>query len=385
LQRLLLVPVLIAALAGCSSKALDSDDSSNEGGHGGDAPGSGVEVAKLTQIYKPAEKVPLSATSLSFNAVVDGELWVALRQFPSGKPCTMTVDTGCKALPGAMAVISDATGAAPRAKLKQDGNAWHFMRRPAAMAWGNADYFASCGEALTDNYEDDNTPYAGPVLWSSDPAVFGVAPTAGQNGTHLDMLHETPYCMGIAHEKDNAFWAFNGNAGSLDRVDFHAPHQIGGEDHSDGEVHRYITGQLLRVPEVPSHLAYDGKRGLVYVADTGHHRVLSVDPSTAEPGEGITVYEELAASGSMDGATVSELVPPGTLETPSGMALDRDTLYVTDNATGLIYVLDVSGKTQRILDTELPGGALAGVTVGPDQQLYVTNLIDGSVWRVEAP
>jgi hypothetical protein len=387
LFRLVPLSLLTTTLLGCSSDALDNPDEP--------APGDGspkVEIATLTEVYRPSAQVPLSATALAFNPTVEGELWVALRQLPSGKPCNQppdppppTEDPACAALPGAMAVVSDATGNAPQAVIKEDGNAWHFMRRPAAMAWGDGQYFASCGEALTDNYEDVDIPYAGPVLWSSDPAIFGVKPKANQNGTHLDMLHETPYCMGIAHEAGNAYWAFNGDAGALDRVDFHTPHQIGGEDHSDGEVFRYVNGQLLRVPEVPSHLAYDAQRKLVYVADTGHGRVVRVDPSTATKGEDITVYEVLADSGFMDGATLSELIPPGTLQLPSGLALDGDTLYVTDNATGLIHVVDVSGKSRRILNTGLPEGALGGIARGPDQQLYVTNLKDGSVSRVEAP
>jgi hypothetical protein len=375
LKRQPLSPLFAVALLGCSSQSLDSADD-----------GEGWESAKtveLRQIYLPPAKPPLSATALAFNATVEGELWVTLRQFPSGKPCSTSVSTGCAALEGEVAVISDATGDAPHAVIKEDGNAWHFMRRPAAMAWGDGEFFATCGEALTDNYEDEDIPYAGPVLWSSNPEIFGVVPTQGQNGTHLDMLHETPYCMGIAHEQHNAFWAFNGDAGSLDRVDFHAPHQVGGEDHSDGEVHRYLTGELLRVPEVPSHLAYDAARNRVYVADTGHARVLSVDPSTAtRSAEELTVYEVLADSSVMDGATVDELIAPGRLQLPSGMALDGTTLYVTDNATGLIYVLDTSGKPRRALQTGLGAGALGGITLGPDHQLYVTSLSDGSVWRV---
>lgn len=377
-----LVGLIVAASCsvGCSSEPLDDES------HGAPQAPAAQTVA-ITPVYAPKAKVELSATSLAFNPLVEGELWVALRQFPSGQACIQDdPDTeACRALPGAMGVVSDATSATPSAVIKQDGNAWHFMRRPTQLAWGDGLLFASCGEALTDNFEDGTEPYAGPVLWSSDPTIFGADPKPDQNGTHLDMLHETPYCMGIAHESGNAYWAFNGDAGALDRVDFHHPHQIGGEDHADGEVHRYVAGQLRRVPEVPSHLAYDQRRKLVYVADTGHGRVLAIDPSTAIPAGAIDVYEVLQASGNMDGATVRELVPPGLLQMPSGIALADEALYVTDNATSLIYRFDMAGKAKAVLDTSLPPGALAGITVGPDQRLYLTDLLSGAVLRAEAP
>ena len=210
-----------------------------------------------------------------------------------------------------------------------------------------------------------------------------VEPAPGQNGTHIDMLHETPYCMGIAHESENAFWAFNGDAGALDRVDFHVPHEVGGEDHSDGEVTRYITGELLRVPEVPSHLAYDSARHLVYVADTGHSRVISVDPTTATAAGKIHAEEVLQSNDAMDGATLTELVAPGSLQHPSGITLAHDLLYVTDNATSLIYAFDTDGKLHHTYDTKLPTGSLAGVALGPDSKLYVTDLLSGAVHRVE--
>lgn len=378
-----LFPAVLGAtlLLGCSSEALDGDGTGS-----GTAPESPTpQPVTLTQVYQANARVELSATDLAFNASVEDELWVALRQFPSGLPCTMTDDSGCSALPGVMAVVSGATGAAPEAVIKQDGNAWHFMRRPTALAWGDNELFAACGEALTNNYEDVNIPYAGPALWSSDPAIFGVKPKPDQNGTHLDMLHETPYCMGIAHEAANAYWLFNGDAGSLDRVDFNAPHVIGGEDHDDGEVHRFVAGQLLRVPEVPSHLAYDQDTGLVYAADTGNHRVVSVDPSSATPGGEIDVWEILQSSGLMDGATLRELVPPGVLELPSGLAFAEGKLYVTDNATSMIYVLDAEGKQLGVYDTELPSGSLSGITLGPDGKLYLTDMKTGSVHRVESP
>lgn len=346
---------------------------------GDGTPGS-VSVAL---VYQPALRVELSATALAFNRAVEGELWVALRQFPSGLPCTEADSRGCSALPGVMAIIQDAPTDAPEVTVKEDGNSWHFMRRPTAIAWGEGELFGACGEAWTDNYEDIDVPYAGPVLWSSDPAIFGVEPKAGQNGTHLDMLHGTPYCMGIAHESANIYWAVNGDAGALDRYDFHVPHQIGGEDHSDGEIYRYIKGELLRVPEVPSHAAYDRELSLVYVADTGHGRVLAVDPSTATPGGPIATYEILAGSGERVGATVVELVPPGALERPSGLALVGDTLLVTDNATSLIHAFDKQGNELGAFDTGLPEGSLAGVTVGPDGKVYFTDLLTGAVRRID--
>lgn len=373
-------------MVGCSSQAIESSDEAAGGSAGTNGTSGAAAVSpsvKLVDVYTPKLRVEVSATALAFNPTVEGELWVSLRQFPSGKPCTLDIDAGCAALPGVMAVVNEAT-TAPVVELKEDGNSWHFMRRPTAIAWGEGALFASCGEGLTDNYEDDDTPYAGPALWSSDPAIFGVEPLPTQNGTHIDMLHETPYCMGLAHESANAFWAFNGLAGSLDRVDFHAPHVVGGEDHDDGEVHRYIAGQLLREPEVPSHLAYDGARKLVYVADTGHGRVLSVDPSTAVAGDDIVVYEKLdGGSGFMDGALVKTLVPSGVLQKPSGLTLVDDVLYVTDNATSRIYGFDTNGQLLKALDTGLPAGSLAGIAMGPDQMLYVSNLLTGGVHRVE--
>jgi hypothetical protein len=371
--RLLARPLLVSAfLVGCSSEALDDETEKSPE----------PKLLALEPVYTPKARVSLSATALAFNASVPGELWVVLRQPPSGLRCTMDDDRGCSALRGMMGVVSDATGDAPHGVIKEDGNSWHFMRRPTAIAWGEGELFGTCGEALTDNYEDVEVPYAGPVLWSSNPSIFGVEPEAGQNGTHLDMLHESPRCMGIAHESGNAFWIWNGEAGALDRVDFHAPHPIGGEDHDDGEVFRYAAGELLRVPEIPSHVVYDAGKGLVYAADTGHGRILSVDPRTAELAGEIDTWEVLRnGSGNMAGATLSNLVPPGRLQKPSGLWLDGERLYVTDNATSEVWVFDTDGTAQKRYTTGLPVGALAGITRGPDGRLYLSDLQSGNVFR----
>src|SRR5262249_37890527 len=159
------------SLAGCSSEALEKSDEPKPVHYLGDGTLGSVS---LTAVFTAQAKVKLSATAVAFNPTVKNELWVTLRQFPSNKPCTSTSMTGCDALHGLMGVVDDATGDAPSPALKEDGYSWHFMRLRTAIAWGDGQLFATCGEGYTDNFEDDPTPYAGPVLWSSDPKIFGV-------------------------------------------------------------------------------------------------------------------------------------------------------------------------------------------------------------------
>jgi DNA-binding beta-propeller fold protein YncE len=190
--------------------------------------------------------------------------------------------------------------------------------------------------------------------------------------------------MGIAHESDNVYWAFNGDAGALDRYDFHEPHVPGGEDHADGEVWRYAEGELERVPEVPSHLVYDAASGKLYVADTGHGRVVVLDTTSGTANGEIVSYDGLATRASMSGAVLAELVPPGTVELPSGVALHGGVLFVSDHATGRIVAFDAeSGRPLRNLDTGLGPNAVAAVSYGPDGHVYFSDVAGGRVFRIE--
>ena len=191
------------------------------------------------------------------------------------------------------------------------------------------------------------------MLWDSDPELFGAPYDRNRNGTHVDMLHETPYCMGIAHERDNVYWAFNGDVGALDRYDFNEPHEPGGEDHADGYVWRYAEGELARVPEVPSHLAYDARRRLVFAADTGHGRVVALDATSGFADGDVIDYDGLETNARMSGARLTEVVAPGILEMPSGVAFHEGVLFATDHATGKILALLPSGEILRELDTGL--------------------------------
>jgi len=372
--RGLLSVVLALSLSNCSSSPLDTPDDSDP------APAVPSSVV-LVPLYDPP--AAWTATALSFDPLRTGELWVTLRRVPSNQPCLETARAGCAALQGEVLLVQAATSAAPSMTIKIDGNAWHFMRRPTSIAFGENGNLSTCGEARTDNYEDDAIDYSGPVLWSSDPAIFGAVPKAGQNGTHIDMLHESPFCMGIAYERDNAYWVFNGQLGALDRYDFHAPHVVGGEDHSDGELSRYVEGQLERVPEVPSHLALDRSHGQLYVADTAGGRILRLAIGSGVPGANVPTLEQIPIHRRMEGATLDELVAPGSLSAPSGIALTVDRVIATDNATSRIWWFKLDGSPLGSVDTGLPAGSLSGVAVGPDGKLYLSDLRTGAAYRVE--
>ena len=369
--------VLALTLSNCSSSPLDTPDEADAATVGSAVPTS----VELVPLYEPP--AAWTATALAFDPLRTGELWVTLRRVPSNQPCLETARAGCAALQGEVLLVQAATSAAPSMTIKIDGNAWHFMRRPTSIAFGENGNLSTCGEARTDNYEDDAIDYSGPVLWSSDPAIFGAVPKAGQNGTHIDMLHESPFCMGIAYERDNAYWVFNGQLGALDRYDFHAPHVVGGEDHSDGELSRYVEGQLERVPEVPSHLALDRSHGQLYVADTAGGRILRLAIGSGVPGANVPTLEQIPIHRRMEGATLDELVAPGSLSAPSGIALTVDRVIATDNATSRIWWFKLDGSPLGSVATGLPAGSLSGVAVGPDGKLYLSDLRTGAAYRVE--
>lgn len=359
---------------------------SSDGGTPAAAPASSGALpfpvpAALVSLFEPAR--PRSATALAFNPNVDDELWVVRRYFPVTALCTRTVTLGCTALPGEVVQLGGASTAAPTATVKRDFNAWHFMRRPSSIAFGDNGNLATCAEARTGNYDDEIADYTGPVLWSADPNVFAATPLPDQNGSHIDMLHETPFCMGIAHERDNVYWTFNGQLGALDRYDFKQPHEVGGEDHSDGELQRHLEGVLSRVPEIPSHLALDATAGELFVADTGHARLLRVRLGTGVPDGDVPTLDPISVHERMTGTTFDEVpVPAGLLVAPSGVALKGNLIFVSDNATSQLHAFSRDGTLVQSLDTGLPKGSLAGIAVAPSGAVYLTDLLTGRAYRV---
>lgn len=328
------------------------------------------------------------STGLSFEPSSDpsraDRLWVSQRRPPVEGVCEEEdpdLDY-CRTLPGSVLVVQRAT-TTPAVHRSQDPNAWHFMRRPPGIAMGMEGRFATCGEARTGNWDDDDASFIGPTLFSSNLDEFGIQPPE-KNGSHYDMLHATPFCMGIAHERNNVFWLTNGLTGTLDRYDFGEDHGPGNDDHSDGKIEHYAPGAITRVPYVPSHLAVYQPTGDVYAADTGGNRLVRLNPNYNTSASPFTPnYDGVAYHVNVHDVDVDTFGP--VINQPTGLVFIANILYVASSTDSMIFALSLDGTVAGEFDTGLPTGSIGGLAVGPDHRIYLTDLLTGNVLRIEPP
>ncbi|MEM9195969.1 MAG: hypothetical protein AAGF12_42775 [Myxococcota bacterium] len=411
----------------------DADAAPIRSGLLSDAPLSFPQVyaAVTAQAQGSTETRPWIPTDLDMGT--DGALWVIQRmnrlpQFTDATECTMRsntpgVEDDCFGIQGSTVTITDpqlaepATEANGRARLIVDGNSWHFMRRPAGIAFGLAEttipigdpgtlsrdgtplvqdtmtyahVFATCHEHETANFTDD-LPFIGPSLWTGDFSVYnGEAPFAWSNGSHLDMVHATQHCMGIAWERDNIYWLINGMEGTLDRYDFRVAHLPGHFYHEDAEIKRWLwdADRIARVQDVPSGLEIAGTQLLI--ADTGNGRILSVDISNEPPEQGnFRSFENLPATIHRNPTTL-EFADNGTLSAlwggtpqPSGLTVFNDeAVIVADYATGNISIFELEGGAEiRTVDTGL-GAGIGGLAV-MNGTVYFTHMETRGVYRID--
>lgn len=323
----------------------------------------------FTEIYKT--KASSQLVDLEFNAEHPGELWV--------------VGYGDDSLHIGTGVGGDGT---PSFKRIVDPAAMHFMHKPPALAVGAPGLIGTCGDndngQNASNSDGSANLFMGPAMFSTDRMILGKS-TPGGLGSHVDMLHNSPLCRGIAHASANVFWVFNAYDNSLDEYNFNKPHEPGGDDHSDGEIYRFATGKVKGATDgTPSHVFFDAEDGFLYVADTGHARIVRLDTSKGTKGAELDRQPEpLKADAMMMGTDVEEIVPAGSLTKPSGIEVYGGLVYVTDAATSTFNVFDKTGTALRSLATDLPAGSLAGFTFGPDGKIYFTNKLSGQVLRID--
>ncbi len=341
---------------------------------------TGPELATVPQLSETAELVLLadeadgvtSPRDLAFNPVRTNELWVV------NEDCDCT------------ATILDPGAPFQEVLRRIDPAAVVFMDRPAAIAFQpDGEAFATCAES-ENTWGGTREPdyWAGPVLWPSDLDVYARVNKQGNDevwGSNIDSMHEAPDCMGIASGGGATFWTFNGYDGEITWFDMGQPHDPGVLDDDDGSVRRYRSVAVTRLEGVASNLAYDEAAGLLFIADTGGGRVLVLDAASGTPVEGDPNDERLLevvdAYEYVDDADVWELVPPGRLVEPSGLALYGEVVLVSDHATGEIVGFDRQGRELESFSTNLFG--LMGITVGPDDKLYLVDREVPSVYRLD--
>ena len=95
------------------------------------------------------------------------------------------------------------------AEYRRDTYSGHFMHTASAIAMSENGTF---GNPL--DIQDANNSggyFTGPVLWPSDTSIYARVNQNGPGlGSHLDMIHQTPFGEGIASAGENVYWVFDG-------------------------------------------------------------------------------------------------------------------------------------------------------------------------------
>ena len=275
-----------------------------------------------------------------------------------------------------------------------DSFAMHFMEEVASISFRSGNMFATCQESRnTYNNQAPANNFMGPSLWPADLDTYSYANPEAVDfvgydlGSHLDMLHESPLCMGIEWMQDNAFWTFDGYHGSISLFDFVEDHGVGFDDHSDGIVERYVEVEVARIEGIPSHLVYDRDNAVLFVADTGNERILRVDTSSAVRNRNLPATEPGVQVFEMAGAVVEEWANNDDgLDWVSGIDIHDGVLYFSDTYQSRIYAYDVeTGEELDYLDTGLPERSLMGIRLDELGNLYYVDNVGDRLFMLQNP
>ena len=197
-------------------------------------------------------------------------------------------------------------------------------------------------------------------------------------GSHWDMVHQSPFSIGIAAETENIYWLFDGYHSTVAKYNFQEPHpdhEHGGEDHSDGIVYRYDEIDIERVSGLSSHMVLDNETGYLYICDTGNQRIIKMNTNTGTINYSLTPYgENIEGYYSMIGVQYETIIDSGLI-LPTGIDIYENYLIVSDYSNGdvIFYDLDNLGINQELkrLHTDREND-LMSIKVGPD----------GTIWYV---
>ena len=361
---------------------------SNINGLGLDAVPSNDDLIKIINIKDPIPNIIPSYTSstntFTYDLIVNlsdqideprdldfhpnGDLWI--------------INTGTENSGGSTVKVLSPGLAGQTDLWEQDGNAWHFMSLPSGIAFSNNGNFATSTSVLDANHQGGS--FTGPALWSSDPLIY--AKPSGGNGSHLDMLHESPYCMGICSEEENVFWVYDDYNKDIVRYDFVDDHGPGNSYHDDGRVLRYPGMGLSAIDHtIVCHLVLDENKKWLYFTDGSNKRIMRLDIKTGSLGGSPSwgPQETLAEYQKVTGFTFEEVVTTGLVQ-PAGIDIIDNKLVVTDHSNGDIIFYDVSNvpatEIGRIQTNE-PG--IMGTVIGPNGKIWYANAALNKIVKIE--
>jgi len=295
------------------------------------------------------------------------ELWVQMRGNGSGAIA-----------PSFNVIIYNAGLGNQTTQYRREFSNFHFSNKASALAFSDMGEWASVSE-----WGQITPAFEGPSLWSSDTAIYT---RVGDNTSHLSMLHQSPYSMGIAHDSARRYWVFDGFNGDICKYDFATHHGPGYDDHSSGKIWRYSDINVTRVPEVPSHLVKDKNSPWLYFVDGGNQRVRRLNTSTGTITGTLnppsSSFEPLAGYYDVTGSTFYTIDNYTT--TPCGIDHYNNRLIVGDYTNGNISLYNTTGAFPTLLGviaTGTPG--IMGVKFGPEGKIWYVNYLENKVVRID--
>lgn len=290
---------------------------------------------------------------------------------------------------GSFVLVHNAGMPSQVSQFRKDSHSGHFMTYASAMAWSDNGDWAAVSEVQ--NTASPTSTFMGPALWLGDLNIFA---RVFQNnwvsgyplGSHTDMLHQSPFAMGIAADSAKVYWVMDGHFGNIVRYDFVADHGPGYDDHSAGKIWRYTDVPVSRVAGVPSHMEIDHVNRWLYFIDGGSKTIKRLNMESGSETGNLSVPstspEPLAGYKRVEGATV-ETIATWTTQ-PCGLAYADGRLLVSDYTTGDIKIYDVTG-TPALLGTIATGQAgIMGLEVGHDGSIWFVNYPQNKVVRINS-